>query len=98
MSDVITRETLADLFEVAIPSGAATMRSLADEENRELIADAADYRDFWDGFDDDAVAAEIGKVLRKVNARTGENHNPDCWKAHAPCLALKLNALIVGDE
>jgi hypothetical protein len=97
-SDVITYEDLAELYAVALPSGAAIMREFADAEHRDLIADAADNRDYWDGFDDESAIQEIGKVLKKVSARTGKDHTDTCWKTHAPCLTLRINAIIVGDS
>jgi hypothetical protein len=77
MSHPIDDATLADLYAVALPSGAAHRRAAADAATAEALG--------WAGWPD-AVRA----VLAEVPEPTGQIHDGGCWKRHAPCLASKL--------
>ena len=84
MSYPIDDETLAELYAVALPSGAAHRRATADAAMAEALERAGWPDDPWTPLDD------VRDVLGEVPEPTGRVHDDNCWKRHAPCLASKL--------
>lgn len=74
-------ESLADLYEVALPSGAAHQWATLEAEKAEALA--------WVGWPDN-----VYDLLDKVPARTGQIHDDACFTRHAPCLAARIHDLM----
>lgn len=85
-SDVITERDLAELYAVALPAGAPVHFAAAAEEEAEARVERAAT---------DGALEILAELLAKVPSAPEKTvHKEDCWRTHASCLALYIEARI----
>jgi hypothetical protein len=89
VSLVITETDLAELYAVALPSGAALHRERAEEEQADEIEALRNA---------DAALDLVYEAISGIEDPKGDKHNETCRYRHAPCLAKYLLFVIENGE
>lgn len=86
-------ESLAELYEVALPSGAAHHRATFEAERDDVLAYGAELAPLGMNRATANFLDDMWALLADVPEPTGKVHDEKCFTRHAPCLAARIHDL-----